>query len=727
MTRNEKTRALFLSVLMVLSVFGGAIAFAGTAAADSGSDDGLVAQSNHNTDANYSLDNPDIEVIRGNLARFEVSFNDTNASEAYLTIGDVTDDPQTSYGYEANITIRDDPNSASESGTVVFNTYEAGGVTGNAPVAVGEGGIEVVNVEERGSTSGAIQPTTDADGNQLRAPYPVRFGTVSVDQAYTSPNTTGGMDLLSRDGVEPTVQTWTGPASEVDDLETGSGADIADMAGDTLTPTDQVPSGGVAKDDQLVGSWDALVYQVEAPGIQGFLETRQGTTEDAMISAGALELTQKNPFFNQPPKELDLTYNASGISVKHIEGTDTYFIVANADELNLSRDTNRGRISFGPPQVGETYEVDFSINDQIGTLSASDEPTEFIDADFTLSPSNINNDGQFEIRIQNEFDVSGSSELAPGTEFNVRITNKPGATSTFVFEDNTTVDANGDFSAEYAPQDVPASGTEFDLEITAPAHPTAPGIREDGLFREQPTANVTFQNQTRIGGDLVVIESGDLSDGGFIAIHNESGDIIGSSKLLPPGSYSNLPIALDSNKTLTENATLVAMPHFDQPSDGFFRFNATTGNDSFYYLTQPVDPGDLPTEENRTPVTDSADITYIPQEQQEVTRTVIRTVTVPVDVTRTVTVPVTRTVEVTREVTRTVEVIQTVAVTRTITVDSPTPREITRTITADSPTPGEVTRTITITQTPGQPGFGALVAVIALLAAGLLAARRRDQ
>jgi PGF-CTERM protein len=404
------------------------------------------------------------------------------------------------------------------------------------------------------------------------------------------------------------------------------------------------------------------------------------------------------------------------------------------DELNLSRNTNQGRMSFGPPQTGESYNVDFSIEDQIGGLSASDDPTSFSSADFQYNPANINNDDEYEIRIQETFEVSGSTELAPGTELEIVLQNKAGQTPTFGYTNSTTVDENGEFSVTYTgPQ---ATGTEFELLINATAHPTAPTRSKDGLFREQPTANVTFDNQTRIGGDLVVINQTDLSDGGYIAIHedNASGPIIGSSKLLPPGSQSNLPIALDYNKTITENTTLVAMPHFDRPGDGFFRFNATTGNDSFYYLTQPVDPGDLPPEGQRTPVTDSAEITFIPQEQQEVTRTVIRTV--GVDVTRTVKVPVTRTVEITREVTRTVidertvevpvNVTRTVEVPVEVTRTVEVPVNVTKTVTSEVTRTVEVTRIVNRTSTSGQPGMGALVAVIALLAASLLAVRRRD-
>jgi len=670
---------------MVLSVFGGTVAVIGAVgAADSGSDgDGLVAQSNHNTDADWSLDTADVEAVRGNLARFDVSFNDTNASEAYLVVGNLTNDPATNYGYEANITIGDDPDSASGSGTVIFNTYEAGGVTGNVPPVTATGGINV-SVNESGSTDGVLQPTTDANGDQIRAPHPVRFGTVSIDQAYTSPNATGGLDIVSRDGVSPTLDTWTAPASNVSDLKAANATEIRELAADgVLTPGADAPAArdndslsGIAKSDALVGDWDALVYQIEAPGLEGFFET-QGGAAPGMAVTRALSLEQLDPFFNQPPKEFDLSYNASGVSIKHEEGTDTYFAVLDVDELNLSRNTSQGRIPSGSPQTGERYAVEFTITDQAGTISTVDDPTAFVNATVDLDPSNVNRDGAFESRPLETFDVSGSTDLAPGTRLDIAIDNKPTSTSVFSFVGNTTVSEDGTFAVEHAPDDVPASGSEFDLNITAPAHPSADGLQFDGLFRARPTANVTFEDQTVSAGNLVEVANTDLSDGGYVVIHDDTGAIIGNSKLLAPGSHDNVSVTLDA--PISEDATLVAMPHFDDPGDGLFEFDPAAGNDSFYYLTEPLPAGDIPAPENRTPVTDSAEIS--------ISQGVAETPTPGV---------------VTETVTRTRTVISNQTVTRNRTTF----------------------RNETDSQT--QPGMGALVAVIALLAASLLAARRHD-
>lgn len=58
---------------------------------------------------------------------------------------------------------------------------------------------------------------------------------------------------------------------------------------------------------------------------------------------------------------------------------------------------------------------------------------------------------------------------------------------------------------------------------------------------------VTFENQTT-DGTTVTIRSTTIPEGGFIAIHNASGAVVGYSEYLGPGKYKNVTISV----TLTE-------------------------------------------------------------------------------------------------------------------------------------------------------------------------------
>jgi PGF-CTERM protein len=91
-------------------------------------------------------------------------------------------------------------------------------------------------------------------------------------------------------------------------------------------------------------------------------------------------------------------------------------------------------------------------------------------------------------------------------------------------------------------------------------------------------ANVTMNNQTS-GGTTVTVRSVTLPDGGFVAIHdaslNEGGAAVlssvrGASTYLESGTHENVSIRLD--EPLTEDTTLVAMPHMDTDGDRSYEF-----------------------------------------------------------------------------------------------------------------------------------------------------------
>ncbi|WP_158059278.1 DUF4175 domain-containing protein [Halorussus halophilus] len=61
------------------------------------------------------------------------------------------------------------------------------------------------------------------------------------------------------------------------------------------------------------------------------------------------------------------------------------------------------------------------------------------------------------------------------------------------------------------------------------------------LEQDSNQSNVTFENQTT-NGTTVTVSSAGLPAGGFIAIHNESGAVVGYSDYLPAGYYENVTV-----------------------------------------------------------------------------------------------------------------------------------------------------------------------------------------
>ncbi|MBX0324037.1 surface glycoprotein [Halomicroarcula sp. F13] len=183
----------------------------------------------------------------------------------------------------------------------------------------------------------------------------------------------------------------------------------------------------------------------------------------------------------------------------------------------------------------------------------------------------------------------------------------------------------------------------------------------DGTIGAAPSASVSISDQES-NGETVVVDSATLSQGGFIAIHNGSatGDVIGASSYLEAGSHEDVEVTLDT--TQSEDFTAVAMPHLDTDGDQTYDFPDNDG----------------PYTANGSAVTDSAAVTIVSGEE-------------------------TTTEQTTTEQT---------------TTEQPTTEE-----TTEEATTMETTTEETTTGDSG-PGFTAVLALVALVAAALLAVRR---
>ena len=120
---------------------------------------------------------------------------------------------------------------------------------------------------------------------------------------------------------------------------------------------------------------------------------------------------------------------------------------------------------------------------------------------------------------------------------------------------------------------------------------------------EAPTANVTFENQTS-NGSTVVVDAANSSDGTFVAIHDASllegnviGSVIGVSEYLEQGEHENVSVELFdvsgadfAESELTENQTLIAMPHLDTNDNGTYDFVATDGAEDGPYVNETGQP-----------------------------------------------------------------------------------------------------------------------------------------
>ena len=413
---------------------------------------------------------------------------------------------------------------------------------------------------------------------------------------------------------------------------------------------------------------DRVLLRVHASGVYGYLAEEEIS---ALVAGGqpnhGLNLTvrQVHEDINEAPDELDLT--GDGVGLQTDPANETFTVVLDMSDVEL-RDG-------GDLEDGETYQAVFQIgvidNDVGVDYDGADEIQEnpYVPADEERVAT-----AEFTV-VEADAEVRG---LSDGTLRVSQVDNVTIRGSTTVAPHQTvTVTAKTEDDhlllrrdeATVRPDGTWAASFEFaDVPVgttfTASVGIDAAqlGSAVDGRVLEEPRARLAFLDQESPGA-VVEVQSVTLSRGGFIVLHrgSASGPVVGVSELLGSGTHEAVRIVLD--EPVEGSTTLVAVPHRDENADN--RYHPET--DEAY-----VDNGSI--------VTDMAVITYAE------------------------------------------------AATPTATVsDEPTPIVVTKTVQVESPTPQVVTETVvvTTTATPGQPGFGAFVALLALLGGGWLVARRR--
>ncbi|ELY47279.1 DUF7282 domain-containing protein [Natronorubrum sulfidifaciens] len=100
-------------------------------------------------------------------------------------------------------------------------------------------------------------------------------------------------------------------------------------------------------------------------------------------------------------------------------------------------------------------------------------------------------------------------------------------------------------------------------------------------------AMITFADQER-DGDSVVVDSVELSEGGFVAIYDgdavaDPAGVLGSSDYLEPGAHSEVEIDLET--PIEDDQPLVAVVHHETTGDETFQYAASDGTDDEPYVT----------------------------------------------------------------------------------------------------------------------------------------------
>ncbi|REA02394.1 PGF-CTERM sorting domain-containing protein [Haloferax sp. Atlit-6N] len=419
----------------------------------------------------------------GDVSEFSVNMDDTD--EAYVFVGgeDVN--------YLEAVHLVDDD----EDGMVnfTFNTYATATASAGPTDA-----FEVLGDDEMGDdgvvrfssnpadTANNYNPDIDAqldtpveEGNyDLRTSSSLDYEELPDDD---EDNVVDEQDVATLELTErntSSVQTWVAPrgsAGEYDDI---------DELLDDVSQSNTIAEG------------DRLVIQVEASGLSGVIDeddlstlvTYSGGEAEFSSEDIRLLIEQADPAANADADQVVLSSSNAQIYQDEQEYPDMFFVVVDTRSSSIADSL----------EDDDDYNVEFQVGDEDENVAnfpyLDDDEEEVVSTTFTNEEEeadlSLNEDDQYEVAVSSNATVESTTNLAPGTEVNVRLRNSEGSafllTRTVDVTDDQTIVANFDTS-EFE------IGTEFDVTIRRGSGEL---VSEDGIFVEEVEETTTTSEPT---------------------------------------------------------------------------------------------------------------------------------------------------------------------------------------------------------------------------------------
>ncbi|RLM90605.1 BGTF surface domain-containing protein [Haloarcula sp. Atlit-7R] len=536
-------------------------------------------------DGEASFETGTVQDELGDVANITVQMS--NTEDAVINVGSQEDD---NYYIQGQLTDEDGDGEV----TVQFNSYTAGTHGTNTVLSV-PGDDDLDDVEEGGS----FNRGTLSDDALEAGSYSINV-TAGTSPDVTSPDAVGTL-RLNENSVE-SINTWAAPSdAEIDDDD----VDIYDRIGVNLTESDDLAAE------------DVVVHEIQASGIEGALEYEQedgsasdateafidatDTTPDRINSADTtdsglrLYVNRTDVGANAEEQPIDFSNSSGAVTVVDDPDNNTYFVAVDTSDVTF--ENGKTIVGEEDTRLNATFSVrEGPLTDDRNSDSAIYTTSE---RDATL---NLDDSGVVTVSAAAGQEVTGTTNVAPGSELEVEMESESEA-NPFVLRPETDVAPDGTYTAtadfsEYS------AGTNFTVQTLDVDGDSDFSDEEDGRIVEADTATVSISDQESDGSE-VVVDSAQLSEGGFIVIHDSTlldgeveGSVVGNSEYLEAGSHEDITITLD--EPMDEDFTAIAMPHLD-----------TNGNEAYDF------PGaDGPYTANGSAVTDSANVTVSAEEEQ---------------------------------------------------------------------------------------------------------------
>jgi PGF-CTERM protein/surface glycoprotein (TIGR04207 family) len=435
-------------------------------------------------------------VPQGDVVNITLEFDETDTGT--LVVGDLEDD-----GYQANISVEDDSDDGEVS--VLFNTYAAGDRGTIAELADDDDEMEIQG------ESGSLTDLLDA-GDYTVSASPTVIDSNDASDALEDESDVASLviDERSTDG----MQLWRTTDDVRDDVLEVQDDDGDDAAVEAITAGAE--DGVVTETDQVAigDSSDVLVHQISVTGLEGALEANGDVSSGALYdvlesdaSAGpddhpvTLTFEEQNPGANQEGNNFDATdlnreeFNAA-VDIVYDDANGDYYVFLDLDTLNGALDDTSG---VDPIEDGETYTADLTVQDPLFTdADGGDEDDEIEDAhesanaDFDV----VDADGDFNgdpVQVTNAENqtISGTMNVAPGTEFTVRARSDEDSSTNFVKNsEDVVVQPDGTFSAQFDFSEQELNDT---FTTTTQQSPLTEELEVDGEVVESVGGSAVFE------------------------------------------------------------------------------------------------------------------------------------------------------------------------------------------------------------------------------------------
>ncbi|RDZ34987.1 MULTISPECIES: hypothetical protein [unclassified Haloferax] len=214
----------------------------------------------------------------------------------------------------------------------------------------------------------------------------------------------------------------------------------------------------------------------------------------------------------------------------------------------------------------------------------------------TVASANLSDGGYIAILDENGSVVGATDYLDSGPQENVTVSLLEPLNESANLTAQAHLDTNGNQTLDFLTSNGTEDGpyTMNDTPVTDDAVVTVSEEPTNGT--DEPTATLQFDDQESDGSN-VTVTSANLSDGGYIAILDENGSVVGATDYLDSGPQENVTVPLLEPLSENESVNLTAQAHLDTNDNQTLDFLTSNGTEDGPYTV------------NGTPVTDDAVVT----------------------------------------------------------------------------------------------------------------------